>query len=135
MGLLYRRFYENSNPRTLLKLYCSFIRPHHEYAATVWSPHLIKDITAIEKVQKFALRVCLKDWSLDYDELLHTTSLPSLETRRQRARLCFLHNIVHNNIDFPNAPVAPRAANKTQQQLPTIVTSMPYQSLSKLFLP
>ena len=30
VGLLYRRFYEHSSSQTLLKLYCSFIRPHLE---------------------------------------------------------------------------------------------------------
>ena len=44
----------------------------------IWNMHrlfgryhdLVKDRAAIEKVQHFALRICLKDWSLDYDEAL-----------------------------------------------------------------
>ena len=40
IGLLYRQFYENATSPTLLKLYCSFIRPHLEYAAIVWNPAL-----------------------------------------------------------------------------------------------
>ena len=31
---------------------------HLEYASQVWDPHLIKDIHALESLQKFALRVC-----------------------------------------------------------------------------
>ena len=33
-------------------------RPWVEYASSVWSPHLVKDIKCIDDVQKFALRVC-----------------------------------------------------------------------------
>ena len=33
VGLLYRKFYEHSSSQTLLKLYCSFIRPHLEYVS------------------------------------------------------------------------------------------------------
>ena len=109
--MLYRRFYEHSKPQTLLKLYCSFIRPHLEYtrlSSSVWSPYLAKDIIAIERVQKFALRVCLKDWSLGYDEALDLSNLPSLGMRRDHAGLCYMFNIVHHNMDFENAPVIPR---------------------------
>ena len=38
LGLLYRRFYQQSEPETLLKLYMSLVRPHLEYASQVWSP-------------------------------------------------------------------------------------------------
>ena len=36
----------------MVKLYITFIRPHLEYACTVWSPYLQKDIQALENVQK-----------------------------------------------------------------------------------
>ena len=112
IGLLYRRFYEFSDSQSLLKLYCSFIRPHMEYSSIVWSPYLLKQKAAIEKVQHFALRVCLKDWSLGYDKALDLTRLPSLETRRDHASLCFLYNIVHQNMDFESAPVASRTISR-----------------------
>ena len=50
LGLLYRRFYQQSEPETLLKLYISLVRPHLEYASQVWSPHINKDITLLENV-------------------------------------------------------------------------------------
>lgn len=112
IGLLYRRFHEYSTSPTLLQLYCSFIRPHLEYASIVWSPHLLKDKATLEKVQHFALKVCLKDWSIEYEEALDATHLPSLETRRDHAGLCYLFNIVHHNMDFGSAPVAPRPVSR-----------------------
>ena len=86
-----------------IKLFCSFIRPHMEYVSIIWSPHLLRDKATIEKVHHFALRVCLKDWSLGYDEAMELSQLPSLETRRNRATLCFLYNIVYQNINFESA--------------------------------
>ena len=53
--------------------------------------------------------MCLKYWSLDYDECLQLSLLPSLE---ECGRLCYLHNIVHNNIDFSIAPVVNRVPTR-----------------------
>ena len=87
IGLLYRCFYQNSNPSTLLKLYLSFIRPHLEYSSGVWSPHLKGEV---EKVQKYALKVCMKSWDASYADLLSMTSLPSMQCRHLQASLCHL---------------------------------------------
>lgn len=104
IGLLYRRFYQNSNPSTLLKLYLSFIRPHLEYSSGVWSPHLKGEVEAIEKVQKYALKVCMKSWDASYADLMSMTSLPSMQCRHLQASLCHLYKIVHGLTEFPGAP-------------------------------
>ena len=41
LGLLYRRYYEYSDPATLLQLYTSLVRLCRVYASTVWDPHLL----------------------------------------------------------------------------------------------
>ena len=67
IGLLYRNLYQHSSSNTLLKLYLTKIRPHLEYASLVWDPfRLIREIEELENVQKFALRMCPKSWSMDY---------------------------------------------------------------------
>ena len=55
VGLLYRHYYQYSDFNTLRQLYLSLVLPHLEYAASVWSPYLLKDIAFLEDVQKFGL--------------------------------------------------------------------------------
>ena len=42
VGLLYRRFSTNVDSQSLLEMYKMLIRPHMEYAAQVWDPHLVR---------------------------------------------------------------------------------------------
>ena len=66
VGMLYRQFYQDADTSTLKQLYVSNIRPHLEYACQVWDPYLQKDVDKLELVQKFALRVCSKQWDASY---------------------------------------------------------------------
>ena len=97
LGLIYRKFY-NASSNTLLQLYISSVRPHLEYASPVWSPHLAKDTDLIEGVQKFALRIASKQWSKSYYDLLRYFKIPTLEKRRNDARLV---KIIHKYCYFP----------------------------------
>ena len=38
-------------------LYVSLVRPHLEFASTVWNPYLAGDIETLEKVQRRAKRI------------------------------------------------------------------------------
>ena len=78
--MLHHQFYQRCEPRTLTlrKFYVSLVQPHLEYAAPVRDPYPIKDVQLIEGDQKFALRVCTKDWSSPYDNLLEESDLNKL---------------------------------------------------------
>ena len=110
-GLLYRQFYRWSSSPTLLKLYTTLVRPHLEYAAPVWNPHLAKDISTLKNVQKFALKVCYKSWDTGYDHLLSQSNLPRLATRRDYLSLCFLYKIANGFATFPGSPLVIRRSN------------------------
>ena len=71
------------------------VLPHLEYASAIWSPFLTGDKNRIEKVQKFALRMCTKCWEEHYDNLLSLTNMPSLLKRREVSRLCLLYKIIY----------------------------------------
>ena len=108
LGLLYRTFYLNASTTSLLQLYISLIRPFLEYACQVWNPHLAKDVEKLEKVQKFALKVCVKQWDLDYTSLLFICALPTLATRRKYFNLCTMYKIVNHQIYYPPDAFIPR---------------------------
>ena len=83
-----------------MKLYKSLIRPHMEYACLVWDLQLRKDIQALENVQKFALRVCSKSCSSNYDTLLDTLCIQSLSDWRETRKLCLLFNILIGRVIY-----------------------------------
>ena len=83
-------------------MYQMLVRPHLEYAAQVWNPSLTKDITKLENVQKFALKMCTKSWDSGYQDLLDLTQMPTLENRRLYLSLCTLYKIIHGHFYFPD---------------------------------
>ena len=48
---LIRRSFTYLDCDSFKKLYCALVRPHLEYGQSIWSPHLMRDIDALEKVQ------------------------------------------------------------------------------------
>ena len=77
----------------MLQLYLSLVRPH---PASIWSPHMKKDKTLLENVQKVALRMATKSWDSSYQDLLELVDLSTLEHRRLETRLCLLYRIIYN---------------------------------------
>ena len=121
-GLIFRRFYAHSSSESLKQLYKSFVRPHLEYAAPVWDPHCITHINALEKVQKFSLRMSYKAWDEEYDNLLSRANLKPLAKRRKFLKVCYLYQVMNGTSNFPNAPIErrnidPRLRNSESQQL------------------
>ena len=106
--MIYRKFYQNSSRETLLNLYISLIRPRLEYAAPVWDPSHQTLTQAVEKVQWFALKMCLKNWSSTYEELLTDSKLPTLKDRRTLLKLSYLFQVMNGSFSFPNAPLTLR---------------------------
>ena len=102
LGTIYHRITKNTNDsRIILRLYTALVRPHLEYAAQVWNPHLEKDIQCLEKVQQFALRMCAKDYHATYENLLDLFFVPSLRNRRLCLSLCTFYCIVNGLVHFP----------------------------------
>ena len=69
---------------TFKKLYISFVRPHLEYAQSMWSPHQAKFVNMLENVQKRATQLVDGLGNLEYSERLRKLKLPSLKYRRLR---------------------------------------------------
>ena len=110
VGMLFRQFYTCADSSTIRTLYLTLIRPHLEYANQVWDPYLVKDCKLLENVQKFACKVCLKSWTVAYDEMLHTLKIPKLEHRKKALNLCLMHKLVQTNAPVL-APLIPRSCS------------------------
>ena len=76
-------------------MYVSLVRPHLEYAVSVWKPRLRRDIDALERVQKRALRIPYELRKLDgYNERLSAVGLTTLEVRRYRGDLIQTYKLI-----------------------------------------
>ena len=69
VGLIFRTF-AYMNKEMFLNLYKSIVRPHLEYASTVWSPMFKKDKILIENVQHHATRLVKSIKHLPYEDRL-----------------------------------------------------------------
>ena len=105
------------------------MRPHFEYASQIWNPYLIKHISQLEQIQKFALKMCYNCWnSHNYSDLLQLSNLPCLADCRKFFNLCYFFELVNNIIDFPNSPLTPRNLSYPNRQGRTSLFVQPYAS-------
>jgi len=98
-GMILRAFSTN-NSETLLKAYTVYVRPLLECATPTWCPYLLKDIDAIERVQRFFTRMVLKRCrlsALPYPERLSLMGIESLELRRIRTDLIMYFKIIRGH--------------------------------------
>ena len=52
-----KRSFVNISKELFIFLYTTYVRPHLEYCAPIWSPYLVRDIQVLEKVQKGATKL------------------------------------------------------------------------------
>ena len=78
----------------ILPLYRGLVRPHLEYAVQLWSPHLIKDIEIIERVQRRATRLIGSMRGKNYLQRLGQLGMYSLNKRRRRGDLIEAFKII-----------------------------------------
>jgi Reverse transcriptase (RNA-dependent DNA polymerase)/Endonuclease-reverse transcriptase len=89
-----RRNFRKLDKEDFLLLYKTYVRPHLEYCVQAWSPHMIKDIAVLERVQKAATNLvpCLKKYN--YEERLRRLGIPSLQRRRERGDMIETYKIL-----------------------------------------
>ena len=94
LGIIKRNFIY-MDEHTFISLYKSMVRPHVEFANSVWCPFKLGDIKEIEKIQKRATKLIIK---LYRDRLYHL-NLPTLKYRRLRGDMIEVYKIIHNIYD------------------------------------
>ena len=63
-----RRSFSYLDCNTFKRIFVAFVRPHLEYGEAVWSPHLIRNIDALENVQIRATKLVDGISKLPYSE-------------------------------------------------------------------
>ena len=84
--------------------YTTYIRPTLEYASTVWSPHLVGDTNRIEMVQRRSARFVHNNFNrtASVTLMLNHLNWPTLELRRNQAKLHMFYKIINNLISVPH---------------------------------
>ena len=85
-------------------LYKSLVRPILEYVVPVWCPYLVKDIHALENVQRRASRLALnqRKGDMSYEDRCKLLKWPTLSDRRTYLSLIECYKIVFGfyHLDF-----------------------------------
>ena len=85
--------FRDRSPTTMLTLFKSLVRTRLEYC---WDPHLIKDIQAVENVQRQFTKRIYGCSSLGYWDRLKKLHLMSLQRRRERYSIIHTWKILQN---------------------------------------
>ena len=98
-----RRNLKHCNSNFKQTAYISLVRSVLEYSCAVWDPHLEKDISQIEKVQRNAARFVKGDYNKQSSvtSMMKELNWKSLQTRRREQRLTLLFKIINNLVAIP----------------------------------
>ena len=91
-----KRSVGTANTNVFSMLYKSLVRPILEYAVPVWCPYLVKDIHALENVQRRASRLALNQCKgyMSYEDRCKLLKWPTLSDRRIYLSLVECYKIV-----------------------------------------
>lgn len=99
LGFMRRNFY--MAPVDLKKLlYITYVRPHLEYASSIWDPGNITLVNELESIQNRAVRFILSDYrrTASVTNMKSIINIPLLATRRKISRLVLFHKIYNNSL-------------------------------------
>ena len=101
-GLIFRAL-TTKNVKLLIKAYKTYVRPILETSSVVWSPHYLKDIACIERVQRkftrYLFKRCFNNHP-NYKTRCQKLELQSLESRRKLYDLIMCYKIIHEKIEL-----------------------------------
>ncbi|XP_068229703.1 uncharacterized protein [Palaemon carinicauda] len=96
---LIRRTFVSLDEVIFKQLYVALVRPNLEYANQAWAPYLVKDIEAIENVQRRATKLVPTLKNLSYEERLRKLKIPTLAYRRARGDMLETFKILSGGYD------------------------------------
>ena len=97
------RSFKSPNILLYTNLFKTYVRPLLEFNTVIWNPHLLSDIKRVESIQRrFTRLVCQKNNIKFncYEDRLKIMKLDTLETRRIRFDLIYMHKILNGAVDI-----------------------------------
>ena len=113
VGLIKRTFL-HLTPTVFRILYISLVRSYLDYASIIWNPYLLKDIRALEAVQRCATKMVPDLSMLTYKERLQVLNLPSLYYRRKRIHMITTYKIIRGLVEVPHQDLFIISCNTTR---------------------
>ena len=135
-----KRNLQVSSPSIKERAYKALVRPHLEYCPCIWDPFTSKEIDKIEMVQRRSARYVLNRYhnTSSVNEMLRELKWPSLQDRRQHARLTMLYKVTNNLVETPRLaakfiPVQRRSRHQNEKayQIP----ETPKNYIKESFIP
>nr|CAD2196648.1 unnamed protein product [Meloidogyne enterolobii] len=105
---------KTKNPKILIHMFNTYVRPGLEFASPIWNPYLRKDIINLERIQKkFLVSVFIRLTYTNnqkinfsdipkYGELLKKFNVETLESRRLKIDLILFHKMIFGEIKINN---------------------------------
>ena len=108
MGLI-RRTFTYLDQTIFTRLFKALVRPHIEYANSVWHPTTLKLKNMIENVQRRATKSLPCCAGMEYEERLRKLDLPCLAYRKLRGDLIEVYKMCNDHYDNQISPPISRA--------------------------
>ena len=134
--IILRNLYSFNVPtRELVNIYCLYIRSVAEQSCVVWGSSItLGEDNDLERIQKVALRIILKENYITYNHALSITSLQTLKSRRILLMKRFAVKCTKNSFTENMFPLNPSTAN-TRNREKYIVTKGKTDRLTKSAIP
>ena len=90
-----RKTFKFFNIKLFRILYPTFIRPHLEFASSVWNVLSKENVKRFESIQRRATKLVIEIRHMEYEERLRVPGLTNLDDRRKRGDMIQIYKIVN----------------------------------------
>ena len=99
------RTFSTRETRTMMTLFKSLVLSRLDYASQLWSPHRLKSVYLLEKVQRSFTKHIAGMHTMPYEERLKHLNLYSIQRRRDRYQIIYLWKIIEKIVPNLSAPI------------------------------
>ena len=137
------RTFESRGKNVMLTTWKTLALPIHDNCSQLWNPYTAGEINKLEQVQRSFLRKILDNAGGDYWERLKKFKMLSLQRRRERYIILYIHKILSNrvpNLDDtdPGSGITLKSSTQPSRrgyevQVPSINSKAPQNIKTKIF--